>query len=135
MKINVSSQQYNPLLKRKEVIFEVRHEETKGTPSRLDVRKALAEDLKANVELVFIRKIQTKTGTMQASVEANIYDTMEQARLVESDHIIIRNVPSEKKPKEGEKTEEAPKPEKAEKVEKTKEPEKAKEAPPEKKEK
>jgi len=137
MKINITSQQYNPLLKRKEIAFEIRHEDTKGTPSRIETRKALAENLKANVELVYIRKMQTKTGTMQAKGEANIYDTIEQAKLVESQHIIERNVPSEKKPKEEEKAEEKPKPEKAEKVEKVekaKEPEKAKEAPNEKKE-
>jgi ribosomal protein S24E len=127
MKINITSQQYNTLLKRKEIAFEIRHEDLKGTPSRIEARKALAESLKANVELVFIRKMQTKTGTMQAKGEANIYDTIEQAKLVESEHIIERNVPSEKKPKEEEK----PKPEK---VEKTKEPEKAKEPPVEKKE-
>ena len=125
MKINITSQQYNPLLKRKEVTFEIRHEDAKGTPSRLEVRKVLAENLKANVELVYVRKMQTKTGTMQAKGEANIYDTIEQAKLVESEHIIERNVPSEKKPKEEEKAKEKPKPEKAEKV---------KEAPAEKKE-
>jgi len=131
MKINITSQQHNPLLKRKEITFEIGHEETKGTPSRIEVRKVLAENLKANVELVYIRKMQTKTGTMQAKGEANIYDTIEQAKLVESQHIIARNVPSEKKPKEEEKVEEKPK---AEKVEKAKEPEKPKEAPAEKKE-
>jgi len=136
MKINVTSQQYNPLLKRKEVTFEIKHEDIKGTPSRLEVRKALSEALKANVDLVFVRRMQTKTGTMQAKGEANIYDTTQQAKLVESQHIIERNVPSEKKPKEEEaeekkeKVEEKPK---AEKAEKAKEPEKAKEAPAEKK--
>jgi small subunit ribosomal protein S24e len=137
MKINITTQQYNPLLKRKEIVFEIRHEDIKGTPSRIEVRKALAENLKANVDLVYVRKMQTRTGTMQAKGEANIYDTIEQAKLVESQHIIERNVPSEKKSKDEEKAEEkpkAPKPEKIEKVEKAKEPEKPK-AETEKKEK
>lgn len=126
MKINVTAQRYNPLLKRKEVSFEIGHEDTKGTPSRLEVRKALAENLKENVDLVYVRKMQTRTGTMQAKGEARIYDTVEQAKLVEAQHIIERNVPSEKKPKE-EKAEEKPKPEKpVEKAEKPKEPEKPK---------
>jgi len=135
MKINIASQQYNPLLKRKEVTFEIRHEDIKGTPSRVEVRKVLAENLKANVDLVYVRKMQTKTGTMQAKGEANIYDTIEQAKLVESQHIIARNVPSEKKLKEEvkeKKEKEEKKPEKAEKpigkAEKIKVPEKA-EAP------
>jgi small subunit ribosomal protein S24e len=137
MKINITTQQYNPLLKRKEIVFEIKHEDIKGTPSRIEVRKALAENLKANVDLVYVRKMQTRTGTMQAKGEANIYDTIEQAKLVEPQHIIERNVPSEKKPKDEEKAEEkpkAPKPEKIEKVEKAKEPEKPK-AETEKKEK
>jgi len=132
MKLNITTQQYNPLLKRKEVTFEIRHEDIKGTPSRIEVRKLLAENLKANVDLVYVRKMQTKTGTMQAKGDANIYDTVEQAKLVESEHIIVRNVPSMKKPKEEEKAEEKPKP--VEKAKKTKETEKTIEAPAEKKE-
>ena len=98
MKINVTSQQYNPLLKRKEITFEVRHEETKGTPSRLEIRKKLAETLKANVELLYVKKMETKTGTMVAVGEANLYDSPEQVKLVEAEHIIARNVPPGKPP-------------------------------------
>jgi len=96
MKINITSQQYNPLLKRKEIIFEVKHEEIKGTPSRFDVRKQLAEKLKTNIELLYVRKVETKTGTMLAAGEANLYDSPEQVKLVESEHIIARNTPPEK---------------------------------------
>jgi len=96
MKIKVTSQQYNPLLKRKEIVFEVKHEETKGTPSRLEIRKKLAETLKTNVELLYIKRVETKTGTMLAAGEANLYDSPEQVKLVEPEHIITRNVPPEK---------------------------------------
>lgn len=96
MKIKVTSQQYNPLLKRKEIIFEVNHEETKGTPSRLEIRKKLAEKLKTNIELLYVRKVETKTGTMLAAGEANLYDSPEQVKLVEPEHIITRNTPPEK---------------------------------------
>jgi len=96
MKIKVTSQQYNPLLKRKEIIFEVKHEETKGTPSRIEIRKKLAETLKTNIELLYIKKVETKTGTMLAAGEANLYDSPEQVKLVEPEHIITRNVPPEK---------------------------------------
>jgi len=96
MKIKVTSQQYNPLLKRKEIIFEVKHEETKGTPSRIEIRKKLAETLKTNIELLYIKKVETKTGTMLAAGEANLYDSPEQVKLVEPEHIITRNMPPEK---------------------------------------
>ncbi|MDH5449846.1 MAG: 30S ribosomal protein S24e [Candidatus Bathyarchaeota archaeon] len=96
MKIKVTSQQHNPLLKRKEIVFEVNHEETKGTPSRLEIRKKLAEKLKANIELLYVRKVETKTGTMLAVGEANLYESPEQVKLVEPEHIITRNMPPEK---------------------------------------
>ena len=100
MKINITSQQYNSILKRKEIVFEVKHEEKKGTPSRLEIRKKLAETLKTNIELLYVRRVETKTGTMLASGEANLHDSLEQVKLVEQEYIIARNSPAEKPAKE-----------------------------------
>ncbi len=115
MKVTIKQQQYNPLLKRKEITFEVDHRQTKGTPTRLEVRNALAEMLKAKPEVVCLKRIQTKTGTMTAIGEANAYDTAEQATLIEPKYIIERNTPKEKKETD-EKTE-APLPPPTEKPE------------------
>ncbi len=102
MKIKILSQKYNPLLKRKEVVFEVDHSQEGQTTPRLELRKNLANMLKARVDLVFVEKMETKTGTMTAVGEANVYESPEQAKLVEPEHIIVRNVPP-KKPEEIEK--------------------------------
>ncbi len=96
MKIKIVSKEFNPLFKRKEIVFEVEHTETKGTPSRLEVRKNLATALKTNLELVYVRKVETKTGTMIAVGEANAYDSIEQAKLLEPEHISTRNTPPQK---------------------------------------
>jgi len=70
--------------------------------------------LKTNPEAVYVQKIETKAGTMLAVGEANAYDSVEQAKLVEPKYIIVRNQPKEKK--EAAEKPEAPKPpEKAEK--------------------
>lgn len=108
MKVTITQQQYNPLLKRKEIAFEVDHKQTRGTPTRLEVRNALAEMLKAKPEVVCVKRIETKTGTMIAVGEANAYDTVEQASLIEPKYIIERNTPKEKK--ETEEKAEAPPP-------------------------
>jgi small subunit ribosomal protein S24e len=105
MKVKVTSQRYNPLLKRKEVIFEAEHSLHEGTLSRVELRKNVAEILKVNVDLVFIQRAVTKTGSMVTVGEANVYDTVEQAKLAEAKHIFDRNVPPPPKP-----TEEAAKP-------------------------
>jgi len=96
MKLKIVSTKFNPLLKRKEVFFEVEHKETKGTPPRLEVRKNLATALKTKLELVYVRKMETKTGTMIAVGEANAYESAEQARLLEPEHISARNTPPQK---------------------------------------
>lgn len=99
MKIKIVSDNYNPLLKRREIVFEVNHTRS-GTPPRFEIRKALAQAVKADLERVYIRKFETKTGTMIAVGEANVYDTVEQARLIEPEYVILRN-----QPKEGEASE------------------------------
>jgi len=107
MKVKIVSKEYNPLLKRKEVTFEVEHTEGGGTPHRLEARKQLAILLKTDLELVYVKKMGTKTGTMTAVGEANAYDSVEQAKAVEPKHIVARNVPP--KQPEGSQTPEKPK--------------------------
>jgi len=112
MKVKVTNQHYNPLLKRKEVIFEAEHGPHEGTLTRAELRKNLADILKTSVDLVFIQRAVTKTGSMFTVGEAKVYDTVDQAKLVEAKHIFERNVPSAKPAKEeaAKHTETAPPP-------------------------
>ena len=103
MKIKILSQKYNPLLKRKEVVFEADHSQEGQTAPRLELRKNLANMLKVKLDLVFVEKVETKTGTTTAVGEANTYETPEQAKLVEREHIITRNIPPEKAKEEAER--------------------------------
>ena len=98
MKLKILSQTYNPLLKRKEVIFELDHNQEGQTPPRLIFRDRLANELKTKPELVFIEKMVTRTGTTTAMGEANVYDTRDQAHLVERKHIITRNLSTNEPP-------------------------------------
>jgi ribosomal protein S24E len=52
--------------------------------------------------VVFIKKFETKTGTRTVFGVANVYDSAEEAKLVEPEYVIKRNSPPEK-PKEEEK--------------------------------
>jgi small subunit ribosomal protein S24e len=106
MEIQIISEKQNPLLKRKEVQFLVDHGQTGSTPPRLEIRRAVAAELKTAVDMVFVRKFETKTGTHTAYGVANVYASVEQAKLIEPGYIIKRNVPQaenpkEEKPKEG----------------------------------
>jgi small subunit ribosomal protein S24e len=101
MEIKIISEKEKPLLKRREVCFQVNHDQTGSTPPRLEIRKAVASALKAKVDMVFVKKLETKTGTHIAVGLANVYDSIDQARLVEPEYIIKRNTPPEKPAEQG----------------------------------
>lgn len=99
MEIKIISSNGNPLLKRNEVKFRIEQGPQAKTPSRLEVRKALAAELKIGEKLIFVQKMRTLTGMSSTMGSANVYEVAEQAKLVEPEHIIKRNNPSEE-PKE-----------------------------------
>jgi len=98
--LEIINQRRNDLLKRLEVRFRINHEKS-GTPTRIEVRRRLASILDVDEERVYVKKFETKTGTMTAYGEANVYDSVSQAEYVEPEHIILRNRPK----KEGESEE------------------------------
>ena len=102
MEVKIVSEKENPLLKRRELYFQVEHSQTGSTPPRLEVRKAVATVLKKDADLVFVKKLETKTGTHTAFGVANVYDSVEQARLIEPEYIVERNMPLKETPKEEE---------------------------------
>ncbi len=101
METKIVAEKENPLLKRREIHFQINHSQTGSTPPRLEVRKAIAKALKAKIDLVFVKKLETKMGTHVAVGVANVYESADQARLVEPEYIIKRNIPPEKPAEEG----------------------------------
>ncbi len=101
MEVKILSENENPLLKRREVVFQVEHNQTGCTPPRLEVKNAIAKLLKTDANLVFIKKLETKTGTCKAVGLANVYDSIEHAKLIEPEYIVKRNIPPEKPKEEG----------------------------------
>jgi small subunit ribosomal protein S24e len=99
MQVKIDSTKNNPLLKRKEVGFTIVSGPKEKTPPRLEVKKAVAAEMQLGAEVVFIKKMRTKTGTSITVGVANVYQSVNQAKLVEPEYIRKRNSPPEK-PKE-----------------------------------
>ncbi|MGA8903784.1 MAG: hypothetical protein WB661_02110 [Candidatus Bathyarchaeia archaeon] len=135
MDFKVRQDTYNPLLKRKEVRVEVDHDAA-GTPSRIDLRKAIATKFNTKPENVYVLDIETKTGTQSALCAAEVYDDPQSAQRTVPKYVQVRNLPPEERKKvreqEAKKEEAKPKAEKP-KAEKAK-PETPKEEPKEAKE-
>jgi small subunit ribosomal protein S24e len=87
---------YNPLLKRKEVYVEVDHD-GQGTPTRMDLRKAIATKYGTKPENVYVVDIDTKTGTQSAICAVQVYDDTQTAQRVVAKHIQIRNLPPDER--------------------------------------
>jgi len=102
MEVKIVSTKGNPLLKRKEVDFRVEHGPKGKTPTRLEVKKAVAAELKTSEEMIFVKRMQTMTGTNTAVGIANVYETVEQAKFIEPKYIRKRNSPPEAPKEEAE---------------------------------
>jgi small subunit ribosomal protein S24e len=112
LELKVRQEGYNALLRRKEILAEVDHDEA-GTPSRMDLRKAIASKYGTKPENVYVIDIETKTGTQTALCEVQVYDDNEGAQRTVPKHIRTRNLPPEERRRvreqEARKTEAKPK--------------------------
>jgi len=100
MKTKLLSRRRNDLLRREEITFEITHEEG-GTPSRLQVRNLLAATVGVSVNCVYLRKMETRTGSTITVGDVNVYDSPDEAKHTEPNFLISRNV-SKGKSKESE---------------------------------
>jgi small subunit ribosomal protein S24e len=112
LELKVRQEEYNALLRRKEIYAEVDHDEA-GTPSRMDLRKAIASKYGVKPENVYVIDIETKTGTQTALCEVQVYDDNEGAQRMVPKYIRTRNLPPEERKRmreqEARKTEAKPK--------------------------
>lgn len=109
MDIKIVSEKTNPLLARKEYLFEVAHPEG-PTPKRDDVRKTLAEVLKVPKDRLILEWMRARFGTQHSRGSAHVYDSKEAVAKVVRSHILIRNGLKEKPQKGAAAPAEAEKP-------------------------
>jgi ribosomal protein S24E len=115
MELKIKEEEYNALLKRKEIQAEVEHDRA-GTPSRADLRKAVASKYGVKPESVYVVEVQAKTGSQNASCRVQVYDNRESAERIVPKYIQTRHLPAEERKRVREqlakKAEAKPKPEK-----------------------
>jgi small subunit ribosomal protein S24e len=119
MEVSINSRKENQLLEREEITFTVNHD-SKGTPTREEVRNKLAALLNVDTQKLFIKKIATEYGAAKSKGTANVYKSPERALLLEPKYIVKRNL-GEQAPEKEKKAEPKEKPEPKEKKAETKE--------------
>ena len=95
MEIKILEERPNPLLKRTEYRFEVDHA-TAATPSRDLIRSELAKVVKAPKDRVIIERMNARYGTAKSLGDAALYESVDAAKAVVRDHILVRNGLKEK---------------------------------------
>ena len=89
MEIDILEETENDLLNRKEVKFEIVHEES-HTPSRDTVRAKLAAIMNADADKTIIKKISGEFGRNHSIGYANVYNS-EEAVSIEPKYVLKRN--------------------------------------------
>jgi ribosomal protein S24E len=106
MEIEIDSKRNNPLLKRTEIYFTVKHE-GEGTPNREIIKSELAEKLNVKKESIIVSSIDSSFGVQQITGYAKVYSSDKKSKDLEPNYLLKRNklIGEEKK---GEKKEAAP---------------------------
>jgi small subunit ribosomal protein S24e len=91
MKVEITNEGQNQLLRRKEVFFRLSHEEEGASPSREEARNALIKALKCSPNLLVIDKMGTEFGKRETVGYAKVYESEERLKEIEREHIIERN--------------------------------------------
>jgi small subunit ribosomal protein S24e len=89
MDIAIIDEDENPMLHRRDITFEVVHEE--ATPERLSVRDSLAAKLNKDSKEVVVRDLDTKFGMRKTIGAARVYDNPQHAQDIEQNYMLQRN--------------------------------------------
>jgi small subunit ribosomal protein S24e len=89
MQIEITEEEKNELLNRKEIGFSIVHDEE--TPSRLAVRDSLAAKLDKDSDEVVVHKMDTKFGMNETLGHAKVYESPDDAREIEEEYMLERN--------------------------------------------
>lgn len=98
MNFEIENKRQNLLQKRWEVEFKVEHS-GQPTPTRDELRQKVAEAMKAKKECVIIDNTTTATGLGVSRGYAKVYDSIDAAKAVERNYMLVRHGLAEKKKK------------------------------------
>jgi len=89
LKLEIQEKKENPLIGRQEISFSVT--ETKATPSRKELREAIAAQTNSKEKNIIVDVLDTRFGTTDFKGEARVYENEEQLKKIELKPIVVRN--------------------------------------------
>lgn len=101
MEINVNEKIENPLLNRTEIRFDCNYQ-GEATPKVLDVKNRLVATLNVDKNLLVVHNLKPSYGEGKANGYAKLYDTEENLKKIERDHVVSKNQEAAKEDEEAE---------------------------------
>jgi small subunit ribosomal protein S24e len=101
MEINVNEKIENPLLNRTEIRFDCNYQ-GEATPKVLDVKNRLVATLNVDKNLLVVHNLKPSYGEGKANGYAKLYDTEENLKKIERDHVVSKNQEAAKEEEEAE---------------------------------
>ncbi len=96
MEFEIVKEFRNVLLGRREVEFLVKHPSA-ATPSRYEVREALAQKYGASMDRTYVMELTTMTGTHATSGLCCIYDDSAKAKALVPAYVQLKNLPPQER--------------------------------------
>ncbi|MCX8196060.1 MAG: hypothetical protein N3F67_03160 [Acidilobaceae archaeon] len=90
LKAEVTAERSNRVIGRREISIKVFHP-LASTPSRVELRRRLAEKYGVDIERLYVRSVITGHGAHVSHVVIHIYDSVERAKQFEPEHVIRKN--------------------------------------------
>jgi ribosomal protein S24E len=96
VELRLLEERYNPLLLRREVIFEADHTGA-ATPSRPEIAKRISALMNSRPESTVVVKLKTSTGLNLTKGVCHIYDSPQRTLQIEPEYVRLRNLPKEQR--------------------------------------
>ena len=113
MEIEFIEEKENKVFSRKEIKFYVDYE-GEATPKILDIKSKLVALLNTKKDLIVVDNVQPHYGEPKAVGYAKVYDTVDDLKYIETEHVLAKNEEPAEEPAEDEEAAEEPAEEEAE---------------------
>ena len=105
MEIDIFEEKDNKLFNRKEIKFYVEYD-GEATPKILEIKSKLVALLNTKKGLIVVDNVQPHYGEPKALGYAKVYDTVDDLKYIETEHVIAKNTEPEEEPEEEAEAEE-----------------------------
>ncbi|MGQ9514043.1 MAG: 30S ribosomal protein S24e [Thermoproteota archaeon] len=98
MSLNILEDRQNPLIRRREVVFEVEHPGS-PTPTVASIRERLSAFLNSKLEATFVVSLRSMRGLQRSKGICHIYPSLADGKVFEPEHVQRLNMTPEERAK------------------------------------